>query len=161
MIINISLNLRRLTWLNLILISSCFLYLSHCHCSLSVFPSCPSPAPATWPAGPTAGTESPSAVRLLSTLSSPEWLVIYRTSLPVECLSDYLHTFYSCPFKIYFSHILPLHSCISATPRTLDPSSDQEKILALLASLSFHQKPTAKQKNFSMEKVLSVLKNRL
>ena len=39
---------------------------------------------------------------------------------------------------------------------------DQEKILALLASLSFHQKPTAKHKNFSIEKVLSVLKkNRL
>ena len=34
--------------------------------------------------------------------------------------------------------------------------SDQEKILALLASLSFHRKPTAKRGNISIEKVLYI-----
>ena len=33
-------------------------------------------------------------------------------------------------------------------------SPDQEKILALLASWSFHRKPTAKHGNISIEKVL-------
>ena len=39
--------------------------------------------------------------------------------------------------------------------------ADQEKILALLASWSFDQKPTAKRGNFSIEKVLSITKKRL
>ena len=38
---------------------------------------------------------------------------------------------------------------------------DQEKILALLASWPFDQKPTAKRRNFSIEKVLSITKKRL
>ena len=38
---------------------------------------------------------------------------------------------------------------------------DQEKILALLASWPFHQKPTAKCGNISIEKVLHIKKNRL
>ena len=41
------------------------------------------------------------------------------------------------------------------------PETDQEKILALLASWSFHRKPTAKRGNFFIEKVLSITKNRL
>ena len=44
------------------------------------------------------------------------------------------------------------------TPPT---TTDQEKILALLASWSFHRKPTAKQWKFSIEKVVSITKNRL
>ena len=39
--------------------------------------------------------------------------------------------------------------------------SDQEKILALLASWSFHRKPTAKSGNIYIEKVLYITKNRL
>ena len=39
--------------------------------------------------------------------------------------------------------------------------ADQEKILALLASWSFDQKPTAQRGNFSIEKVLSITKKRL
>ena len=36
--------------------------------------------------------------------------------------------------------------------------TDQEKILALLASWSFHRKPTAKRSNNSIEKVLYITK---
>ena len=36
---------------------------------------------------------------------------------------------------------------------------NQEKILALLASWSFHQKTTAKRGTFSIEKVRSITKN--
>ena len=39
-----------------------------------------------------------------------------------------------------------------------DVEADQEKILALLASWSFHRKPTAQRGNFSIEKVLSITK---
>ena len=38
------------------------------------------------------------------------------------------------------------------------PYADQEKILALLASWSFHRNPTAKRRNFFIEKVLSITK---
>ena len=46
------------------------------------------------------------------------------------------------------------------TKMTLDhsPPPDQEKILALLASWSFHRKPTAKRGNISIEKVLYITK---
>ena len=37
-------------------------------------------------------------------------------------------------------------------------TSDQEKILALLASWSFYQKPTAERGNFSIKNVLSITK---
>ena len=38
---------------------------------------------------------------------------------------------------------------------------DQENILAVFASWSFDQKPTAKRGNFSIEKVVSITKKRL
>ena len=37
-------------------------------------------------------------------------------------------------------------------------SADQEKNLALLASWSFHRKPTAKRGNFAIEKVVLITK---
>ena len=41
---------------------------------------------------------------------------------------------------------------------SLTPYPDQEKILALLASWSFHRKPTAERWNLCIENVISITK---
>ena len=48
--------------------------------------------------------------------------------------------------------------CVGALCQSRVRRADQEKILARLASWSFHQKPTAKRGNISIEKVLYITK---
>jgi len=59
-------------------------------------------------------------------------------------------------FRISLTHHCKHHVIVRT--RNWAAQADQEKILALLASWSVHRKPTAKRRNFSIEKVLSVTK---
>ena len=63
--------------------------------------------------------------------------------------------------KRNFLLIISMHTLPPPTPPHLTHTPDQEKILALFASCSFQRKHTAKRGKFSIEKVLSITKNRL